>query len=168
MATTANAPAKGNVKAIPDGCDRVIPHLVVDGANNAVDFYKKAFNAQELHRMPAPDGKRLMHAAVMINGSMIFVCDDFPEWCPPRSPKALKGSPVTITFYVDSVDAWLDRAKKAGAEVTMPAADMFWGDRYGTVRDPFGHEWAFCTHIKDQSPEEMMAAMTEQCGGQAG
>ncbi|MCA9293724.1 MAG: VOC family protein [Phycisphaerales bacterium] len=158
------------VKKIPDGCDKVIPHLVVDGAAKALEFYKKAFNAQELSRSPGPDGKRLMHASMLINGSLIFLCDDFPEFCggKSRNPKALGASPCTISFYVEDTDAWVDRAAKAGAEVTMPAADMFWGDRYGTVRDPFGHDWAFATHIKDMTPDDMAKAMQEMCAGQPG
>ncbi len=154
------------VKAIPDGCDKIIPHIVVDGASDAIEFYKKAFGAQELSRMPSQDGAKLMHASIMVNGSLIFLCDDFPEFCggKSRTPKALTGSPVTLSFYVDNTDEWIDRAAKAGAEVTMPPADMFWGDRYGTLRDPFGHEWAFCTHLKDLTPEEIgKAAATAFC-----
>ena len=144
---------------IPEGFTGIIAHLVVDNCTKALDFYKKAFGAEELCRMPAPDG-RLMHAEIKIGSSTVFLADDFPEYCGGRSrnPKALGASPVTLTQYVKSCDATIARAAKAGAKVTMPSADMFWGDRYGTITDPFGHSWAFCTHLRDMTPEEMTEA----------
>lgn len=148
---------------IPDGHEGLIPHLVCTPCADAIEFYKKAFGAQEVHRMPAPDGKRLMHAAIRIDGSYVFMADDFPEYCggKAQSPIALGGTPVTIHRYVRDCDAAMDRAIKCGATVIMPATDMFWGDRYGLVKDPFGHSWAFATHIKDLTPDEMMQGAAE-------
>jgi PhnB protein len=128
----------------------VVCHLVVQGGAEALDFYKEAFGAEEIARMPAEDGKRLMHAELKLDGSTIFVCDDFPEYCGGKSrhPGALGGSPVTMHRYVPDVDAAIKRATDAGAKVVMPAADMFWGDRYGLVQDPFGHSWSLATPLK--------------------
>lgn len=151
---------------IPEGHDHLIPHLVCSNCTEAIEFYKKAFGAVELRRMPAPDGKRVMHAAMQLGKSMFFLADDFPEFCGghSRSPLGLKGTPVTIHRYVDDVDAAIKRAQDAGANVTMPATDMFWGDRYGIVVDPSGHNWSMATHIKDMTPEEMHKGMMEACG----
>jgi uncharacterized glyoxalase superfamily protein PhnB len=145
---------------IPAGREGLIPHLVCDPCADAIEFYKKAFGAIEVGRMPAPDGTRIMHAAILIDGQPIFLVDDFPEYCGGKSlsPKALGGSPVTIHRYVVDCDAAIQRAQEAGATVTMPAEDMFWGDRYGVVTDPFGHTWAFATHISDPTPEEIAEA----------
>src|SRR4029079_14123140 len=123
--------------------------------------YKKAFGAEEIMRMPSPDGKQLMHAQIRIGKSPIFLVDDFPEFCGGKSGTALslKGTPVTLHHYVESCDAAIKRAADAGAKVEMPAMDMFWGDRYGMVVDPFGHKWSLATHIKDMTPEEMQAGM---------
>lgn len=128
----------------------IVPHLVVDGAARAIDFYKKAFGAEEVRRVPAEDGKRLMHAQLQIGPSTLYLCDDFPEYCGGKSsaPTSLKGTPVTLHQYVKDCDAALKRAADAGAKVTMPAQDMFWGDRYGQVTDPFGHLWSFATPLK--------------------
>ena len=149
-------------KAIPEGCEGIIPHLIVEGGSKAVEFYKKAFGAEEVMRMPAPDG-RLMHAELRIGGSLVFLCDDFPEMCggQARNPKALGGTPGNIHRYVPDVDAVVRRAADAGATVKMPPTDMFWGDRYGVVEDPFGHQWAFATHQKDLTPEEMGRAQAQ-------
>lgn len=149
--------------AIPQGMETAVPHLVVDGAQDAIEFYKKAFGAQELSRSPAPDGKRLMHAALLIGKSHVFLCDDFPEMSggKKRDPKSLGNSPVTIHQYVEDCDATIASAEKAGAQVTMKPQDTFWGDRYGSIRDPFGHSWSFATHIRDVSPEEMTKAAQE-------
>jgi PhnB protein len=152
-----------NVQAIPPGLDTLIPHLVCDPCAEAIEFYKKAFGAEELSRMPGPDGKRIMHAAIRIGKSHVFLVDDFPEFCEGKSesPKSLKGSPVTIHHYVENCDAAIKRAADAGATVIMPPMDMFWGDRYGVIVDPFGHKWSFATHIKDLTPAEMQAGMAE-------
>jgi uncharacterized glyoxalase superfamily protein PhnB len=149
-----------SVKPIPEGMHTLTPHLVCAGAAAAIDFYKKAFDAVEQGRMPGPDGK-LIHAMVRIGDSPLMLVDESPQWG-TLGAKALKGSPVTIHLYVDDVDATVERAVAAGARVTMPVADMFWGDRYGTLEDPFGHHWSVATHIRDVSPEEMRKAMTEQ------
>ena len=143
--------------AIPAGHEGLIPHLVCDRCTEAIEFYKKAFGAEEIARMPAPDGKRIMHAAIQIGGQHVFLADDFPEYCggKAQSPKALGGTPVTIHRYVKDCDAAIKRAQQAGATVKMPAEDMFWGDRYGVVVDPFGHTWSFATHIRDLSPDEI-------------
>ncbi|MBL8878841.1 MAG: VOC family protein [Phycisphaerales bacterium] len=127
----------------------LVPHLVVQGASDAIEFYKKAFGATELIRMPAQDGKRLMHAELSIGPSTLYLCDDFPEFCggKSRAPKSLGGTPVTIHQYVQSCDEAMAKAAAAGATVTMPAQDMFWGDRYGQVTDPFGHHWSFATPL---------------------
>ena len=145
------------VKPIPDGMTAVTPHLVCAGAAQAIEFYKKAFGAVEESRLPGSDGK-LMHAAIRIGGAAIFLTDEMPEWG-SLGPKALKGSSVTIHLYVDDADAVAARAVKAGAKVTMPVADMFWGDRYGQLEDPFGHHWSVGTHKRDVSQKEMAEAM---------
>ncbi len=144
-------------KPIPDGMHSLTPHLVCDGAAAAIEFYKKAFNAQELARLPGPDGK-VMHAMLKIGDSHFMLNDEFRDFG-GFGPKYLKGSPVTIHLYVPDVDAQVAQAVAAGAKVTMPVADMFWGDRYGQLEDPFGHKWSVATHIKDTTPEEAMAAM---------
>lgn len=149
-------PAK---KAIPDGMHTLTPHIVCEGASDAIAFYRKAFNAEELTRLPAPGGK-VMHAAIRIGDSVVMLMDDFPEWG-SLGPKALKGSPVTLHLYVQDVDAAIKQAVAAGAQVTMPAADMFWGDRYGQVVDPFGHRWSIATHKEDLTPEEIQRNMAQ-------
>lgn len=149
-------PAK---KAIPDGMHTLTPHIVCEGASDAIAFYRKAFNAEELTRLPAPGGK-VMHAAIRIGDSVMMLMDDFPEWG-SLGPKALKGSPVTLHLYVQDVDAAIKQAVAAGAQVTMPAADMFWGDRYGQVVDPFGHRWSIATHKEDLTPEEIQRNMAQ-------
>ncbi len=135
------------------------PHLVCDGAAAAIDFYKAAFGAEEMMRLPGPDG-RLLHGAVMINGSMVMLTD---ELCGPddeaslrgtRSPKSLGGTPVTIHLNVPDVDALVDRAIAAGASLVMPVADQFWGDRYGIVEDPFGHHWSIATPLRAEPMSE--------------
>ena len=152
-----------STQAIPPGHENLIPHLVCDPCSEAIEFYKKAFGAEEIQRAPAPDGRKIMHAAIRIGNSFVFLADDFPEFCGGKSssPKALKGTPVTIHHYVENCDAAIKRAQDAGATVMMPAQDMFWGDRYGVVTDPYGHKWSFATHIKDVTPAEMQAAMKD-------
>lgn len=145
------------VKPIPDDMHTVTPHLVCAGAADAIAFYKKAFNATEVGRLPGPQGK-LMHAMIRIGGSAVMLADEFPDWG-SFGPKSLKGSPVTIHLYVEDVDAFVKRAVAAGAKITMPLDDMFWGDRYCKLEDPFGHHWSVATHIRDVSPEEMTQAM---------
>jgi PhnB protein len=144
---------------IPQDMHSVTPHLVCAGAAKAIEFYKQAFGARESARLPGPDG-RLMHAAIKIGDSHVMLVDEMPEWG-ALGPKSLKGSPVTIHLYVDDVDAVVARAVKAGAKVTMPVADQFWGDRYGKLEDPFGHHWSVATHVRDVSMEEAQKAMRE-------
>ena len=154
------------VKPIPDGMHSLTPHLVCAGAADAIGFYKAAFGAVEEVRMPAPNGK-LMHAMVRIGDSPLMLVDESPEWG-MLGPKALKGTPITLHLYVKDVDAAIAKAVAAGAKLTMPAADMFWGDRYGQVEDPFGHRWSVATHTRDLTPEQIqqgMAKMAEQPGG---
>jgi PhnB protein len=141
----------------------VSPHLVVDNAAAAIDFYVKAFGAEELGRVPGPDG-RLVHAAVRINGFLVMMADDFPEMCGGKSmtPKSLGGTPVTIHLTVDDVDTKFQRALDAGATVVTPLDDQFWGDRYGVVADPFGHQWSLGQPVREVSPEELQAAMSGQ------
>ncbi|HSC97474.1 MAG TPA: VOC family protein [Casimicrobiaceae bacterium] len=155
--------AQAAVKRIPDGMHSLTPHLVCAGAADAMAFYKKAFNAVETARMPGPDGK-LMHGAVRIGDSTLMLVDENVQ-CGMLGPKALKGSPVTIHLYVDDADATMAQAAAAGAKVTMPVAEMFWGDRYGVLEDPYGHRWSVATHVRDLTSEEIqrgMAEMSEQ------
>jgi PhnB protein len=150
------------VKPIPDGMHSVTPHLVCAGAAAAIEFYKKAFNATEEGRMAGAQGK-LVHASIRIGGSTIMLADEFPDWG-SFGPKSLKGSPVTIHLYVEDVDACVKQAVAAGAKITMPVDDMFWGDRYGKLEDPFGHQWSVGTHIRDMTYEEMKRAMPKMGG----
>ena len=145
------------VKPVPDDMHRVTPHLICAGAAKAIEFYEKAFGAVEEARLPGQDG-RLMHAVIRIHGDAVMLVDEMPEWG-ALSPKSLKGSPVTLHLYVEDVDAFVKRAVDAGAKLTMPVADMFWGDRYGKIEDPFGHHWSVATHVRDVSLEEAQRAM---------
>ena len=147
------------VKPIPDEYAAATPYLCIKDAAQAIEFYKKAFGAVEEARLPGSDGK-LMHALIRIGDSQIMLADEFPEWG-ALGPKALKGSPVTIHLYVDDADAFARRAAAAGAKITMPVDEQFWGDRYGKLEDPFGHVWSVGTHVRDVSPEEMQRAMKE-------
>jgi PhnB protein len=142
---------------IPEGMHSVTPHLICAGAADAIEFYKKAFGATEKSRLPGANGK-LMHAAIQIGDSTVMLTDEMPEWG-ALGPKALKGSSVTIHLYVEDVDGFAARAVAAGTKVTMQVADMFWGDRYGQLEDPFGHRWSVATHVRDVGPEEMLEAM---------
>lgn len=152
--------ATSSVKPIPDGMHSLTPHLVCANAAAAIDFYVKAFNGVEQARLPGPGGK-IMHASLRIGDSALMLVDEMPEWG-ALGPKALTGSPVTIHLYVQDVDATVAQAVAAGAKVTMPVADMFWGDRYGQLEDPFGHRWSVATHTRDVSHEEMKKAMAQQ------
>jgi PhnB protein len=148
------------VNPIPEGMYTVTPHLVCDGAANAIEFYKKAFNATEHGRLPGPEGK-LIHAMIRIGDSFVMLVDEFPGNC-SLGPNSLKGTSVTLHLYVKDVDTFVDHAVAAGAKVVMPVEDMFWGDRYGQLEDPFGHRWSVATHIRDVSPEDMQQAMKKQ------
>ena len=149
------------VKPVQDGMHTVTPHLVCAGAADAIEFYKKAFGAVEMIRVPTPQGK-LMHAAIGIGDSTVLLVDEMPEWG-AFGPKSLKGSSVTIHLAVENVDALFEKAVAAGAIVKMPLADMFWGDRYGVVEDPFGHKWSMATHVRDVGPEELQEAAKKMC-----
>jgi len=141
-------------KPIPEGFHAVTPHLVVRGAGEAIEYYKKAFGAVERFRMLGPDGKSIMHAELMIGDSIIFLCDEFPNM-ETKSPATLHGSPVTIHLYVEDVDAVFNRALSEGGKAAMPLQDMFWGDRFGEIEDPFGHHWSIASHVEDVAPEEI-------------
>jgi uncharacterized glyoxalase superfamily protein PhnB len=150
---------KTAAKSRPAG-HALIPHLVCAGASKAIAFYKKAFGATEMMRLPGKDG-RLIHAAVEINGGTVMLVDEMPEWG-ALSPKSLKGTPVTVHLYVDDVDAVFKRAVKAGATPVMAVADTFWGDRYGVLEDPFGHRWSIATHLRDMTVKEIQKAMPKE------
>ncbi|HZE36038.1 MAG TPA: VOC family protein [Candidatus Eisenbacteria bacterium] len=141
------------VKAIPDGYHSATAYLVVDGATRAIDFYKRAFGAQELLRIPAP-GNRVGHAEIKIGDSVIMLADEHPE-IHARGPQHYGGSPVSILLYVDDVDVLFKQAIVAGGTETRPVADQFYGDRSGSLKDPFGHSWHLSTHKEDVSPEEL-------------
>ena len=133
------------------------PYLVVSNAAAAIDFYKRAFGAQETARHPAPGTDKIMHAALVLNGGYIFLADDFSASMGGKSetPEALGGSPVTFNLQVDNADAAWERAVGAGAQIGMPLADQFWGDRYGQLTDPFGHKWSICQTLRTVTPEEL-------------
>jgi PhnB protein len=153
-------------RSIPEGMHTLTPHLVVREAARAIEFYKQAFGAQELSRSTTPDG-RIMHAKLQIGDSPLFLNDEFPEHGAANSPQALGGTAVTINIYVEDADAMFNRAVAAGAEVKMAIANQFWGDRYGTLRDPFGHSWAIATHKEDLTPEEIRARAEALFGAEA-
>jgi uncharacterized glyoxalase superfamily protein PhnB len=150
------------VKPIPDWMHSITPHLVCAGAADAIEFYKKAFDAVELGRVAGPPGK-LIHAAIRIGDSPLMLVDEMPE-CGALGPKARGGSSVTIHLQVEDVDAVFERAVAAGAKVTMPVDDMFWGDRYGQIEDPFGHSWSIATHRRDVGPDELQEAARKMFG----
>lgn len=141
-------------KPIPDGYHSITPHLNVRNAAAAIEFYKNVFGAKETVRMPGPDGKTIMHAELKIGDSVLMLCEEYPEFgC--KSPQQLSGTPVAIHLYVPNVDEVFQRAVAAGAQTLMPVQDMFWGDRYGKLKDPFGHEWSIATHQRDLTPDEI-------------
>ena len=153
------------VKPIPEGYHSVTPYLCVDDASAAIEFYARAFGATERVRMPGPDGK-VAHAELQIGDSLIMLSDPFPQ-AQTKSPKELGGTTAGVFLYVEDVDAAFKQAAEAGATVTMPLENMFWGDRFGSLQDPFGHHWSLATHVEDLSEEEIaergqaaMAAMS--------
>ena len=141
------------VKPIPEGYTTPIPYLTVDDAEAAIEYYKKAFGAKERTRMPMPDGK-IGHAELEIGQSIIMLSDPIPQGS-TRPPKELGGTSASIFLFAEDVDAVVKRAVDAGATVTMEVADQFWGDRFGSITDPFGHSWGIATHVEDVPPEEM-------------
>jgi PhnB protein len=150
-------------KPIPEGYHAVSPYLAVDDAARAIDFYSKALGAKEVVRMDGPDGK-IAHAELMIGDSHVMLSDPFPQ-ASTRSPSELGGTSASVFLYVEDVDAVVKQAVDAGATLTMEVADQFWGDRFGTITDPFGHVWSVATHVEDVPPEEIakrgQAAMAE-------
>jgi PhnB protein len=152
--------SKAAVKPIPEGMHSLTPHLVCAGAADAIAFYTRAFGAVEQSRMPGPGGS-LMHAQVRIGDSTLMLVDENKQWG-ALSPKSLGGTPVTIHLYVPDADAVFRQAIAAGATAKMEPADMFWGDRYGMLIDPFGHQWSIATHMRDLTGEEIEAGMKAQ------
>ena len=154
------------VKPIPDNYPRVTPYLTVEGAADAIDFYTLVFDAKERGRMAGPDGK-VGHAELEIGDSLVMLSDSFPQ-SETRPPSELGGTSAGIFLYVEDVDAVVKRAVDAGATVTMEVADQFWGDRFGSIKDPYGHVWSIATHVEDVPPEEMAerakAAMAAMAG----
>jgi PhnB protein len=153
------------VKPVPEGYNTATPYLAVEDAAEAIEYYKKAFGAKERVRMDAPGGK-IGHAELEIGDSLVMLADPFPQ-ASTRPPKELGGTTASIFLYVEDVDAVVKQAVDAGATVTMEVADQFWGDRFGSITDPFGHLWSIATHVEDVPPEEMaerakeaMAAMS--------
>jgi PhnB protein len=148
------------VKPIPEGYHNITPYLVIKGAAAAIDFYKKAFGAVEVMRMPQPDG-RVGHAELKFGDSMVMLADEFPEMS-VVGPKTLGNTSVALLLYVDDVDKAVERAVSLGATIKKPVADQFYGDRSGTLEDPFGHKWTLAVHLEDVSPEEMERRMAAQ------
>jgi PhnB protein len=155
-----------HVDPIPHDRPQVVPYLCVRGAADAIAFYQRAFGAAEKDRMESPDG-RILHPEIEIGGHLLFLADDFPEMNDGKesSPAGLGGTTVTMHRYVEDCDSTIASAVDAGAEVVFPATDMFWGDGFGKIRDPFGHEWTLATDVRDVSAEEMAAAAAEMFAG---
>lgn len=171
--TTASEPTSASTRTaprIPPGMHTVTPHLVCANTPAAIEFYKKAFGAAEITRIAGPDG-RIWHAQIKIGDSPIMLVDEFPEMG-SRGPKSIGATPVTLHLYVDNADVTFNQAVRAGCSVRMPLADMFWGDRYGLLEDPFGHSWSVATHQRDICEEELAEIarnmhMGPECGGGA-
>lgn len=158
-------------KPIPEGFHTITPYITVKGAGEAIAFYEKAFGAEEILRIPGPDGQSVMHAEIKIGDSFLFIAEEFPN-AGNRSPKSLGGVTASIHLYVADVDAAFKRATEAGCEEIMPVTDMFWGDRFGKVRDPYGQEWSIATARETLTPEEIdqrakvfFAEMAKKGGG---
>ena len=143
-----------DVKPIPDRFNSLSPYLIVPNSVEAIEFYSKAFGAELVSRMPGPDGNSTMHAEMAIGDSMLMLTDENPQWN-MKSPVTLGGCTATMHLYVKDADALFNQAVAAGCEVLAPIDDMFWGDRFGKVADPYGHHWGIATHKEDLSPEEM-------------
>ena len=147
-----------SVRAIPEGYHTITPGLTCKNAAQAIDFYKSVFGAKEIMRMPGPGGM-IMHAEIQIGDSRIMLADEFPGMSCAPTPGAM--NPVAMFMYTENVDAVFNRAVSAGAKVDMPLMDQFWGDRYGKVTDPFGHQWGLAQHVEDVAPDEMMRRSKE-------
>jgi PhnB protein len=155
--------AESKVPAVPEGYHSVIPYLIVRDAASAIDFYKTAFGAQELFRMPMPGGK-IGHAELKMGDAHVMLTDEWPDMG-AVAPKPGERPSASVLLYVDDVDATVDRAVKAGAKIKMPVEDQFYGDRTGQIEDPQGHYWSIATHIEDVSPEELGRRAKEKFGG---
>jgi PhnB protein len=150
------------VKAVPAGHHTATPALIIRGAGEAIEFYKKAFGATEISRFPAPDGKSIMHAEIKIGDSPIMLSDEFPG-CKGKSPTTAGTTTGSIFLYFEDVDSVYHRAVTAGAKGDMPPVNMFWGDRFASVTDPFGHSWSLATHVEDLTPDEVARRGQEFC-----
>ena len=168
MANRAKASAKKRVKPIPAGYRSVTPYLTVRDGARAIDFYKDALGAVEKVRMIGPDGRSVMHAELKIGDSLVMLSDEFPGMSTCRSPQSLGGTTVSLFLYVRDVDAAFKRASNSGCKVLMELTDMFWGDRFGKLEDPFGNQWSMATHTENVSPKELgrraQAAMAQMPG----
>jgi PhnB protein len=153
-------------KPIPAGYHTLTPYLTLDEATDAIEFYKDAFGAEELMRMEAPGGK-IGHAELKIGDSILMISDAFPQ-ATTRPPTELGGTTAGVFIYVEDVDSVVNRAVKAGAQITQEVEDMFWGDRFGSVKDPFGHVWSIATHVKDLTPEEIAEGAKQAMGAMTG
>lgn len=160
----STATLENKVKAVPQGYHTATPHLTVQGAAAAIDFYKRAFGAKEIFRMPGPDGK-IMHSEITIGDSHVMLSDESPA-TETKAPQTLNGTATSIFLYLEDVDATFKQAIKAGATETMPPQNMFWGDRFGKLTDPFGHRWMLASHIEDLSPAEIEKRMVSAAGCQ--
>ena len=158
------------VSPIPPGFRSVTPHMIIKNAGEAMDFYVKAFGAVEISRFPMPGTGLLAHGLLQIGDSFVMVADEMPpEFCADAlSPTTAKGTTFALHIYTEDVDALYQRALDAGCETVFEPMDAFWGDRYGQVRDPYGHHWGIATHIKDMTPEEMTAAAVAEFSGAPG
>jgi PhnB protein len=155
MAKPAKASAKKRVKPIPSGYHSVTPYLTVRDGARAIDFYKGAFGAVEKARMAGPDGTSVMHAELKIGDSIVMLSDEFPGMSTCRSPQSLGGTTVSLFLYVRDVDAAFKRASNSGCKVLMELTDMFWGDRFGKLEDPFGNQWSMASHTENVAPKEL-------------
>jgi uncharacterized glyoxalase superfamily protein PhnB len=151
---------------IPEGFHSLTPIFVFKDARKAIEFYKQAFGAEELFAMPGPDGKSVMHAELRIGNSIIMMGEENPHQ-PCKSAETSGGSPISLYLYLENVDEAFKKAVAAGAEVTMPVEEMFWGDRTGTVQDPFGYSWTLATRTRDLTPEELQAGAEAACAQMA-
>jgi PhnB protein len=149
-----------SVKRVPEGFHTITAGLTIKGAAEAIEFYKQALGAQEIMRMTGPNGL-IGHAELRIGDSVLFITDEMPNMGMCKSPQTLGGTTGSLYLYVDDVDSAFDRAVKAGGKATMPVADMFWGDRFGSFEDPFGYIWGVSTHVRDLSPEQIEEAAKE-------
>ena len=155
-------PGTRSSQPIPAGYHTITPCIVVKGAAEAIAFYIRAFGAEEISRAPSPDGSKIMHAEIKIGDSRIMLSDEFPEMA-CLSPLTIGNTASSLHIYVEDADAAYQRAVDAGATSTMPLADQFWGDRFGMLKDPFGHNWSIATHQYDLTEEELAKAMTQAC-----